>query len=202
MAGEGLFGELPEQAKPQTDTAPSMIADRNAVSFRFLWLQEINHLLLSLQDLEWIVRQKRQLLALHVSATPTQHAPDIDIQIDARVATGKIANLPHAPIVPPDVHATTTAADRFFERRLRMITRAFGSPNTPRTLVCGRKPGKALLDSSLAPPWLEIHALVWHRRAASSASECALKALECCQPAACSQSGTTYKSSYLCDEPA
>src|SRR6266403_451665 len=67
--------------------------------------------------IEWFVRQKRQLLALHVPATPAQHTPNLDIQIDARVATGKIANPPHAPIVPPEVHAAATAADRFFECR-------------------------------------------------------------------------------------
>jgi hypothetical protein len=31
-------------------------------------------------------------------------------------------------------------ADRFFERRTSMTTRAFGSPKTPRTSSCGRKP--------------------------------------------------------------
>ena len=98
--------------------------------------------------IEWIVRQKRQLLALHVPATPAQHAPNLDLQVDTRVATGKIANPPHAPIVPPEVHATATAANRFFERRERPITRAFTSPNTPRTLVCGRKPGKAYSSCS------------------------------------------------------
>jgi hypothetical protein len=98
--------------------------------------------------IERVVRQELQLLALHVTATPTQHAPDLDLQVDARVATGKIANMPHAPIVPARVHATAAAADSFFERRTRMITRAFGSPNTPRTVVCGRKPENAYASHS------------------------------------------------------
>src|SRR5207253_2742986 len=98
--------------------------------------------------IEWIVRQELKLLALHVPATPARHAPDLDLQVDAHVATGKIANPPHAPIVPPTVNATAAAADRFFERRTRMITRAFGSPNTPRTMRCGRKPGKAYASCS------------------------------------------------------
>ena len=98
--------------------------------------------------IEWIVRQELKLLALHVPATLARHAPDLDLQVDARVATGKIANPPHAPIVPARVHATAAAADRFFERRTRMITRAFGSPNTPRTMLCGRKPGKAYASCS------------------------------------------------------
>jgi hypothetical protein len=98
--------------------------------------------------IERVVRQKLQLLALHVTATPAWHAPDLDLQVHSRVATGKIANTPHAPIVPARVHATAAAADRFFERRTRMITRAFGSPNTPRTVVCGRKPGNAYASHS------------------------------------------------------
>src|SRR6202795_3399576 len=36
-----------------------------------------------------------------------------------------------------------TAAGRFFERRLRVMMRTFGSPNTPRTADCGQKPGNA-----------------------------------------------------------
>jgi hypothetical protein len=41
------------------------------------------------------------------------------------------------------VHPTTATAGRFFERRTRVMTRAFGSPKIPRTVGCGRKPGKA-----------------------------------------------------------
>src|SRR5262245_61743503 len=93
--------------------------------------------------IEWIVRQERQLLALHVLAAPALHAPNLDLQVDARVATGEIADTPHAPIIPPEMHTTAIAADRFFERRIRAIMRAFASPNKPRTLVCGRKPWKA-----------------------------------------------------------
>src|SRR5712672_560732 len=98
--------------------------------------------------IEWIVRQKCQLLALHVPATPAQHTPDLDLHVDACIATGKIADPPHTPIVPPEMHATATAANSFFERRIRAITRALTSPNTPRTLVCGRKPGKAYWSCS------------------------------------------------------
>src|SRR6266567_4229461 len=31
--------------------------------------------------IEWIVRQERQLLALHVTATPAQHTPDLDLHV-------------------------------------------------------------------------------------------------------------------------
>ena len=47
-------------------------------------------------------------------------------------------------IVPAHLHATATAACRFFDRRLSPITRAFGSPKMPRTVGSDRKPGKQL----------------------------------------------------------
>ena len=58
-----------------------------------------------------------------------------DHQLDATQAT-------------PGVDATATAARRFFERRLRMITRAFGSPKIPRTVGPGRKPGNQYVSQS------------------------------------------------------
>ena len=41
--------------------------------------------------------------------------------------------------VPPLLDTTATAARRFFERRLRVITRAFGSPKIPRTVCSASK---------------------------------------------------------------
>src|SRR6266516_5881241 len=41
----------------------------------------------------------------------------------------------------------TTAAGRFFERRLSVITRAFGSPKMPRTVCSDRKPVKQVSHS-------------------------------------------------------
>jgi hypothetical protein len=38
------------------------------------------------------------------------------------------------------VRSATFLAERFFERRTSLTTRAFGSPKTPRTASCGRKP--------------------------------------------------------------
>ena len=43
---------------------------------------------------------------------------------------------------------TATAARGFFERRLSVITRAFGSPKMPRTVGSGRKPGKQYASPS------------------------------------------------------
>ena len=49
---------------------------------------------------------------------------------------------------PAHLHATTTAASRFFERRLSVITRACGSPKMPRTVGCARKPGNEYVSHS------------------------------------------------------
>ena len=93
--------------------------------------------------IEGVVGQELQPLALHVPAALARNAPHLELQEDARVAAGQIANPPRASVVPARMHSTTAAAERFFERRLRVMTRAFGSPNTPRTVGSGRNPGKA-----------------------------------------------------------
>jgi hypothetical protein len=98
--------------------------------------------------IERVVRQELQPLALHAPATSARHAPYLELQVDARVATGEIAHAPHASVVPARVHSTTAAARRFFERRTRVMTRAFGSPKTPRTVGCGRNPGNAYASHS------------------------------------------------------
>lgn len=73
---------------------------------------------------------------------------NLEFQVDARIAAGQIANLADTPVVPTRVCATTAAAKRFFERRTRVMTRAFGSPKTARTVGCGRKPGNAYASHS------------------------------------------------------
>ena len=103
-----------------------------------------------------VVRQEVEPLALHLPATLAQHATHFDLQKDARVATRQIANAPRPPVVPTSVHSTAATADRFFERRLRMMTRAFGSPKTPRTVGSGRNPGNAYASQSRRGRFAEL----------------------------------------------
>ena len=63
---------------------------------------------------------------------------------------------PRAPVVPPRVNSAATAADRFFECRTRVMTRAFGSPNTPRTVGCGRNPSNAYASHSRRCRFVEL----------------------------------------------
>ena len=98
--------------------------------------------------IEGVVGQEIELLAFHLVANPTMHASHFDLQVDTGVATGQVANASSAPVVPARVDSTTTAADRFFERRTSVMTRAFGSPKTPRTVGCGRKSASAYASDS------------------------------------------------------
>ena len=88
-----------------------------------------------------IVGQEVQALALHGSATPTVHPPHFDLEIDARVGTGQIAHPARAAVVPAHMRFAADTAECFFGRRTSVMTRAMGSPKTPRTMDSGRKPG-------------------------------------------------------------
>jgi hypothetical protein len=65
-----------------------------------------------------------------------------------RVAARQIAYPPRLAIVPAHLDMTATAARGFFDRRLSLITRPFGSPKIPRTVGSGRKPGKQYASHS------------------------------------------------------
>jgi len=90
---------------------------------------------------EWIVRQEVEPFALHTATTAAIDPPYLQFQKYPRVAARKIAHTADLAVIPPHLDATATAARRFFERRLRVITRAFGSPKIPRTVCSGRNPG-------------------------------------------------------------
>src|SRR5919198_1346137 len=81
-----------------------------------------------------------ELLAPHLAATAALQPPNFEFQIDPRVAAGQIPHPPCRAVVPARVRPTTFLADRFFERRTRVMTRAFESPKTPRTPSSGQKP--------------------------------------------------------------
>jgi hypothetical protein len=98
--------------------------------------------------IERVVGEECELLALHGAAALALHAPHLELEVDARIAAGQIPRAPQAPVVPAPVRSSAAAAERFFERRIRVMTRAFGSPNTPRTVLSGRNPGKAYASHS------------------------------------------------------
>jgi len=92
---------------------------------------------------ERVVGQKLKPLTFHFAANPAKDASDLELEIDPRIATRKVAHTTNCAIVPTAMRASTTAAARFFERRRSLMIRAFGSPNIPRTVRSGRKPANA-----------------------------------------------------------
>src|SRR6266852_2715645 len=94
------------------------------------------------------VGQKGEALLLHRAARATGHAPDFDVEVDAQVAAREIANAPAPAIVPAVLHPPAGAARGFFDRRVSVMMRARGSPNTPMTVGLGRNPGKRYASHS------------------------------------------------------
>src|SRR6266702_4811743 len=97
---------------------------------------------------ERIVRQKIQLLSLHLAAIAALDPPHLQLQIYPGVSARQIAHPPDLAVVPAHLNTTAAAARRFFERRLSVITRAFGSPKIPRTVGSGRKPQNEYVSQS------------------------------------------------------
>jgi len=97
---------------------------------------------------EWVVGKKFKPLAYHFVTGPAKYASHFEFEIYPRIAARKIAYATDGAIVPAVVQASTTTASRFFERRLSLMMRAFGSPKMPRTVPSGRKPGNAYASHS------------------------------------------------------
>ena len=84
---------------------------------------------------ERIVGQEGKLLLLHIAAPSAQNTPDLQFEVDARVATGEVADQAELAVVEGPVCRTATSADCFFCRRVKQMARALGSPKIPDT-VC------------------------------------------------------------------
>ena len=88
-----------------------------------------------------IGREPVEPFLLH-AATPAALDPShLDLEMDAQIAAGEVAHPTHCSVVPSAVCAATRAADRFFWRRVNVITRARGSPKIPTIVRLGVKPG-------------------------------------------------------------
>jgi hypothetical protein len=98
--------------------------------------------------IERVVRQKREPLTLHFAAIRAIGASNLELDVNPCVPARQIARLPRLAVVPTRLHAPAACAQRFFERRVSMTTRAFGSLKTPRTVDDGWKPGKAYASQS------------------------------------------------------
>ena len=79
---------------------------------------------------------------------PAAHAPDLDLQVHAGVATREVAHPTGLAVVESSLSPPTRPAGRFFPRRRSRKIRALGSPKMPRTVGSGRKPGNPYVSSS------------------------------------------------------
>ena len=93
-----------------------------------------------------IVGEEIQLVALHLAAASALDAPDLELEIAPRVVARQVSDRTRLAIVPVRMQPATGTAACFFERRTSVMTRAPGSPNTPRTVVSGRNPMNAYVS--------------------------------------------------------
>ena len=116
--------------------------DRLAVQMQFLGdvldrggAATLPHVIGKPLGVERIVGQEGKLLLLHLAAPSAQNTPDLQFEIDTRVATGEVSDQAELAVVEGPVCRTATSADCFFCRRVKWMTRALGSPKIPDT-VC------------------------------------------------------------------
>src|SRR5262249_37293211 len=86
-----LLGHVPDRRSP---TAPSH-AEGEALT------------------VEWIVGQEVELFLLHLATAATRHATHLEIEVDAQVAAGEIADAAVPAVVPSALHSTAGPAGGF-----------------------------------------------------------------------------------------
>src|SRR5208283_1705876 len=88
-----------------------------------------------------IVPKPTQPLLLHFPTLPALDPPHIHLQIDPSIPTGQVPYPTNLLVVIAPMDRSATPTSRFFCFRSSWITRARGSPNTPRISALGRYPG-------------------------------------------------------------
>src|SRR4030043_229963 len=63
---------------------------------------------------EWIVGQEGKFLLLHLAAPSAQNTPDLQFEVDARVATGKVSDQAELAVVKGPMCRTANTEDCFF----------------------------------------------------------------------------------------
>ena len=91
---------------------------------------------------ERIVGQEGKLLLFHLAAPSTQNTPDLQFEVDTRVAAAEVPDQAELAVVEDPVYCPAISADCFFCRRVNRMTRALGSPKMPDTLCSGVNGGK------------------------------------------------------------
>jgi len=86
---------------------------------------------------EGIVGQEGKLLLFHLAAPSAQNTPDLQFEVDPRIAAGQISDQAELAVVEGTMYRPAASTSRFFPRRVNRMIRAFGSPKTPDTLCRG-----------------------------------------------------------------
>src|SRR5206468_1727971 len=84
---------------------------------------------------EGVLGQPGQPLLFHGATAAAAHPPHLDFQIDACIATGKVADITRLAVVERALGLATDATNRFFRARTSRTMRALGSPKIPRTVA-------------------------------------------------------------------
>ncbi len=100
------------------------------------------------------VSQPFQAFGFHLATDVTVHATNVRLQINALVPTIQVPNpsSPSVVMMPPAFAAAP--ANCFFVRRIRVMTRACGSPQTPFKVRKARKPGKLYSSCNVRPVFM------------------------------------------------
>jgi hypothetical protein len=85
---------------------------------------------------------------LHAPAPSAVDPSDLHLQVNAHIPAGQIPDPSCLPVVEPTMDQATHSTSRFFPRRTSRMTLALGSPKTPLTVCCGRKPGNRYVSQS------------------------------------------------------
>ena len=97
---------------------------------------------------EGIVGQEVEPFLFHLATAPASHPPDLELEVDPPIAAGEIADAALLAIVPAALDPPAYPTRRFFDRRVRVMMRARGSPKMPVTVGLGRNPGKRYASHS------------------------------------------------------
>ena len=101
-----------------------------------------------------MICQPFHALGFHLAANEAIHAADFHLQVNALVSASHVPNMSGSRVVETPHTFATTAANRFFVRRTRVMTRACGSPHTPFSRPNGRKPAKRYSSSKVCPVFM------------------------------------------------
>jgi len=95
-----------------------------------------------------IVRQPVQSLLLHALAPSAVDPSNLQLQVNAHIPAGQIPDPSGLAVVERMMNKAAHSTCRFLPLRKSRMTRALGSPKTPLTVCCGRKPGNRYVSQS------------------------------------------------------